>query len=136
LEELFERAQKIDRESINQRSRENFNNRTFFRSDGVKLYPRKDKEGDVQMIGAKVDPEKARQERLCFNCGKQGHQARSCKAKKKNQMPRIRMVRAADIADPNRRTILDFEPRLIENNEDSYDSSMMRELLRKEVFNT
>jgi hypothetical protein len=25
--------------------------------------------------GAKVDLEKARREKLCFNCGKQGHQA-------------------------------------------------------------
>jgi Zinc knuckle len=34
------------------------------------------------MIGAKVDMEKAKKERLCFNCGKAGHQAKFCRNKK------------------------------------------------------
>ena len=34
------------------------------------------------MIGAKVDMEKAKKEKLCFNCGKAGHQAKFCRSKK------------------------------------------------------
>jgi hypothetical protein len=83
LEELFERAQKIDREAINQRSRETYNNRTFSnyntsRKKGpyeervfsknreTNRYPRKDRDGDIQMTGAKVDLEKARTRKAMF----------------------------------------------------------------------
>ena len=87
------------------------------------------------MTGAKVDLEKARRDKLCFNCGKQGHQARSCRVKRKDQSPRVRMVRAADIADQNRKTILDFEPIPGDSDTDSFDSSMMRRLLEREAIN-
>jgi hypothetical protein len=45
----------------------NSSKETFFT-----YYLRKDRDGDVQMTGAKVDLEEARREKLCFNCGKQG----------------------------------------------------------------
>ena len=35
------------------------------------------------MKGAKVDIEKAKRERLCFHCGKPGHQAKFCRARKR-----------------------------------------------------
>ena len=142
LEELFERAQKIDRETVNQKSRENYSGRNLIRTDRTfrsfeRRYndktpfakenrgypPSRDRDGDVQMTGAKVDLEKARRERLCFNCGKQGHRARSCKAKKRNQDPKIRMVRTEN------------EPEFFDNDTESYSSSMMRELTKEKVRN-
>ena len=115
MEELLERAQRIDSENqLTNRNRDHYYNRPLFRKDqsnySSSYHLKRDKDGDVQMIGAKVDLEKARQDKLCFNCGKQGHQARSCKAKKKDPS-KIRMVIAIDnITDQNRKTIFDFEP--------------------------
>jgi len=49
------------------------------------------------MTGAKVDLEKARREKLCFNCGKGGHQAKSCKAKSVNAFAKkVNVFVAAD----------------------------------------
>lgn len=136
LDELFERAQRIDTEYTNQRKREYFNSGTYNRKNNTSYHPKRDRDGDVQMTGAKVDLEKARRDKLCFNCGKQGHQARLCKTKKKDQSPRIRMVRAFDnIADESRKTILDFEPIPGDSDTDSFNSSLMREVLRREAIN-
>jgi len=53
----FERAQRIDREQWNQRERK-FGTQTshFARKNMV----RRDRDGDIQMVGAKVDLEKAK----------------------------------------------------------------------------
>ena len=100
LEELYGRSQKIDREQWNQRTqqgygqrrndygqRRSFHERRDTRQERnsqkeSRHYPTKDRDGDVVMIGAKVDMEKAKKERLWFNCGKAGHQARFCRNKK------------------------------------------------------
>ena len=93
LEELFGRAQKIDREHWN-RQEQGFGFRT---GTNTRRNPmRRDRDGDIQMIGAKVDLEKAKKEGLCFKCGKPGHQAKRCRQGKKQDNPRqftARMVR-------------------------------------------
>jgi hypothetical protein len=151
LEELFERAQKIDREDINARSRTYRNDSTARISYGRQYHGKptarisydqqrikKDRDGDIQMTGAKVDLEKARREKLCFNCGKAGHQARSCRNKQKKPSPRVRMLRAANVTDTsrNRMIIEETEPELTNSDwEESPDSSMIRELISKEFTN-
>ena len=107
LEELYGRSQKIDREQWNQRTQQGYGQRRngygpgrnsygqgrnqYERRDtrqekdsqkGSRQYPIRDRDGDVMMIGAKVDMEKAKKERLCFNCGKAGHQAKFCRNEK------------------------------------------------------
>jgi hypothetical protein len=56
-----------------------------------------DRDGDIRMKGAKVSMEKARKERLCFECGIAGHQARNCRKRqaggRNDKNVRIRMVR-------------------------------------------
>jgi hypothetical protein len=92
LEELFGRAQKIDREHWNQQERSfHFRTGLHTRNNMVK----RDRDGDIQMVGAKVDMSKAKKENLCFECGKKGHQARHCQRKEnriQNQQKTIRMM--------------------------------------------
>src|SRR5882762_4909237 len=102
LEELFERAQRIDREVWGQQrnsgKRENYGNprARFFKQQTY----RTDRDGDITMKGAKVNMEKARKEGLCYNCGLSGHQARNCRKKRqesgqdKQQVTKIRMMRS------------------------------------------
>jgi Zinc knuckle len=57
------------------------------------------------MIGAKVDMDKARKEKLCFNCGKAGHQAKYCRSKrpgKKEAPTKIGMI-SYGLVDPGQR---------------------------------
>jgi zinc knuckle protein len=100
LDDLFERTQRIDRELKKNREATHFQRRPFA-GTGRGFYGRgpvvkKDGEGDVVMKGAKVDIEKAKRERLCFHCGKPGHQAKFCRARKREagkNGPTIRMLR-------------------------------------------
>jgi zinc knuckle protein len=106
--ELFERAQKIDRELWGQRNgsgeRGNYGNpRTRLPNPATRFYEKRktwktDRDGDIKMKGAKVSMEKARKEGLCFECGNTGHQARNCRKRqpwnKKDKDARIRMVRS------------------------------------------
>jgi hypothetical protein len=96
LEELYGRSQKIDREQWNQRTQQGYGQKRngygpgrnsygqgrnqYERRDtrqerdsqkGSRHYPTRDRDEDVMMIGAKVDMEKAKKERLCFNWGRQ-----------------------------------------------------------------
>ena len=134
LDELMERAQKIDRETANVGSKRQYqagymprNNNGYhgrFTARNNDSFLKKDRDGDVQMTGAKVDLEKARKERLCFECGKKGHQAKFCKNKKRNQGPMVRMVRAEESIN---------HPELLEEYSDlasSQDSAAMRNLAR------
>jgi Retrotransposon gag protein len=87
LDDLFERTQRIDRELKKNREATHFQRRPFA-GTGRSFYGKgsvvkKDGEGDVIMKGAKVDIEKAKKERLCFHCGKPGHQAKFCRARKR-----------------------------------------------------
>jgi retrotransposon gag protein/zinc knuckle protein len=102
LEELFERAQKIDREYWNQRTtgpyvygkevskrnrwepRKVEQNRWEPRNYGPRGI-KKDREGDVIMTGAKVSSEEARRKGLCYNCGRKGHLAKDCRQKKQKE---------------------------------------------------
>lgn len=91
LEELFERAQKIDRELWGQRyssgERGNYgHSRTRHPNPSTRFFEKKqtwktDRDGDIRMKGAKVSMEKARKDGLCFECGTAGHQARNCRKK-------------------------------------------------------
>jgi hypothetical protein len=97
LEELFERAQKIDREQWSGRTK----HVTRFAGNRNKYSAiRKDWQGDVVMTGAKVNLEEARKTGACFKCGMKGHRANQCRQKtprKSYELPsdgnRIRMVR-------------------------------------------
>jgi zinc knuckle protein len=107
LEELFERAQKIDRELWGQRN--NSGEKRSYGNPGARHVDpstrffekrrtwKTDRDGDIRMKGAKVSMEKARKEGLCFECGTAGHQARNCRTKqagnRKDKNVRIRMVR-------------------------------------------
>jgi Retrotransposon gag protein len=89
LEEVFERAQRIDREIWGQRhySGEYGNQR---RQPRARFFEKRetfrtDRDGDIKMKGAKVNMDKARRERLCFNCELPGHQARNCRKKQSNK---------------------------------------------------
>jgi Retrotransposon gag protein len=57
LEELFERAQKIDREQWSQRERQDYRTRRYFSKRNVIT---RDREGDVIMTSARVSTEIAR----------------------------------------------------------------------------
>jgi hypothetical protein len=106
LDELFERTQRIDHELKKNREASHFQRRPFTgagRGSYVRgPFVKKDGEGDVVMKGAKVDMEKAKRERLCFHCGKPGHQAKFCRARKreagKNERT-IRMLRTGIIEE-------------------------------------
>jgi hypothetical protein len=115
LEELFERAQKIDREQWSGR-----NNHDWPRARNKGSYPRNrndqprvkyDRQGDVIMTGAKVNLEEAKKTGACFKCGKKGHYSRNCRQKTPRDAygtPRdgniIRMVRVEEFSqhDTNR----------------------------------
>src|SRR5487761_797161 len=45
------------------------------------------------MKGAKIDMEKAKRERLCFHCGKPGHQAKFCRTRKREAGRNERTIR-------------------------------------------
>jgi Retrotransposon gag protein len=97
LEELYERSQRIDREIWGQRDRHGgYGSQQYSTSRYPSRKPmiRKDRDGDIKMIGAKVDMEKARRERLCYSCGKAGHQARFCRNKNKRETATVRMLRS------------------------------------------
>jgi hypothetical protein len=107
LEELFERAQKIDREQWTGR-----NNHEWSRIRSKGSYPRNrndqpriryDQQGDVVMTGAKVNLEEAKKEGACFRCGMKGHYSRNCRQRtpKDTYKPprngnKIRMVRVEE----------------------------------------
>jgi len=109
LEELFERAQRIDREIWGQQmesgKRGNHNNPRNRFTNKQQEY-RTDRDGDIVMKGAKVNMEKARKEGLCYNCELPGHQARNCRKKKSNleRQPatKIRMVRSGLVINQGR----------------------------------
>ena len=97
LEELFDRTQRIDKGLQEQKE---FNNKGSYRYPGNGSHGFKrnhqtyhtDRDGDVRMKGAKVNMEKARKERLCFNCEKPGHQARNCRKPKTESTRELRPV--------------------------------------------
>jgi Retrotransposon gag protein len=102
LEQLFERAQRIDREQWSRKERYDARGMNYFRK---KQTVRQDREGDVIMTGAKVNMEEAKRTGACFNCGMKGHRANRCGKKKtprNTQEPprngnRIRMVRMEEL---------------------------------------
>jgi hypothetical protein len=66
---------------------------------------------------------------------KKGHQAKSCKSKK-NQDPKIRMVREMDgTKRETRRTVLDFEPVPESSDIESSDESMEERIIQDELRN-
>ena len=86
------------------------------------------------MIGAKVDMDKARKEKLCFNCGKAGHQAKYCRNKKpfKKEAPTKIGMMSYGLVDPGQGKLqyvpipengdmFDFESDLEEN----YDQALL-----------
>src|SRR5882762_1065118 len=110
LEELFERAQRIDREIWGQQG--NSGNRRSYDNPGTRFNNKRqtfrvDRDGDITMKGAKVNMEKACKEGLCYNCGIPGHQARNCRRKQqkndqdKQPVTKVRMMRSgfASITD-------------------------------------
>ena len=76
LEELFERAQKIDREQWSQRERQDYKTTKYFSKKNAIT---RDREGDVIMTSAKVSTENAKKQGLYFGCGRRGHQIRQCR---------------------------------------------------------
>jgi len=97
LEELQERAQRIDREILNKQEWKY--ERTYHYGERNNYFAgkneaKRDRDGDTQMIGAKVDLDEARKDRLCFRCGKKGHQARTCQYKEQEWKPKGRRMTA------------------------------------------
>ena len=72
------------------------------------------------MIGAKVDMDKARKEKLRFNCGKAGHQAKYCRNKKpvKREAPTKIGMMSYGLVNPGQRK-LQYVP--IPENSDMFD---------------
>jgi Retrotransposon gag protein len=102
LEQLFERAQRIDREQWSRKERYDAGGRNYFKK---KQFVKRDREGDVIMTGAKVNLEEAKRTGACFNCGMKGHRAHKCPQKRtpRNTQEtltngnRIRMVRMEEL---------------------------------------
>ena len=83
IDELIERAQMIDRrlwESRLDRKERIFPDRR--NKNRTQNFARREPDGDVIMTGAQVNLSEARKKGLCFECGRKGHQARSCRSKK------------------------------------------------------
>jgi PAS domain-containing protein len=108
MEELFERAQKIDREQWSGRNDHGWlgskskGNHPRNRNDQPRI--RYDQQGDVVMTGAKVNLDEAKRKGNCFKCGTKGHYARNCRQKTPKatyDTPRngnkIRMVRVEEL---------------------------------------
>src|SRR6202046_708286 len=94
LEELFERAQKVDREMWNRNSYQDrrltkpysgYDQSTTRYYNKHSNRNRIDREGDTIMTGAKVSMVDANKKEAgkCFNCGIKGHYARNCQRRKK-----------------------------------------------------
>jgi hypothetical protein len=117
LEELFERTQRIDRELWGQRRGYNDSksyryprNHGYNNRNAQQSYPT-DRDGDIRMKGAKVNMEKARKEKLCFNCEKPGHQARNCRRPRQasqgeqKTVTKVKMLRTGRINDHEETTL-------------------------------
>jgi len=102
LEQLFERAQRIDREQWSRKERYDARGLNYFRK---KQAVKRDREGDVIMAGAKVNMEEAKKTGACFKCGMKGHRAYRCQQGKTPRNTqgtptignRIRMVRLEEL---------------------------------------
>jgi hypothetical protein len=104
MEELFARAQKIDREQWSGRNNHEWtrvrNKKNYSHSRHSQPEIRYDRSGDVIMTGAKVNLEEAKKTGACFKCGMKGHYSRNCRQKTPKTAydtprngNRIRMVR-------------------------------------------
>jgi Retrotransposon gag protein len=108
LEELFERAQKIDREQWSGRSNHGWsgirNKGSYPKNRNDQPRIKYDQQGDVVMTGAKVNLEEAKKNGNCYRCGMKGHYSRNCRQKTPrttHDTPRdgnkIRMVRLEEL---------------------------------------
>src|SRR6266850_3188998 len=96
IDELIERAQMIDRRlwesKLDKKERVFPDRKNKNRSQN---FARREPDGDVIMTGAQVDLAEARKKKLCFKCGRKGHQARRCRLKNiKGKEPEVRGLEA------------------------------------------
>jgi Retrotransposon gag protein/Zinc knuckle len=150
LEELFERAQKVDREMWNRNSyqdRRLTKPYSSYDQSTTRYYNkhsnrnRIDREGDTIMTGAKVSMVDANKKKAgkCFNCGIEGHYARNCQRRKKTpEQPRttlsngniIRMVRVEELT--SNVTNLTARESGTQSEEESEDEGSDQEEIEKE----